>query len=88
VTGATGPTGVNVLNTAGTNSMLGHVVQGTGRGTILSGGAAYSSASSYTCYGSDLTNPAGVVTFNYISGTTFEAVAPGSDEVRFVCIGT
>jgi hypothetical protein len=45
VTGATGPTGVNVLNTAGTNSILGHVVQGTGRGTILSGGAAFSSAS-------------------------------------------
>jgi hypothetical protein len=68
--------------------MLGHVVQGTGRGVILSGGAAFSSASSYTCYGSDLTNPSGIVTFHYISGTMFEATASGSDEVRFLCIGT
>jgi hypothetical protein len=54
----------------------------------LSGGAAFSSASSYTCYGSDLTTPTASVTFIYTSGTAFEAVAPGTDNVRFVCIGT
>jgi Collagen triple helix repeat (20 copies) len=90
VTGATGTTGataLQVLSIEGT-ATEGHIVQGTGRAATLSGAAKFSSTTSYTCYGSDLTSPSGVVTFNYISGTELEALAPGSDQVRFVCTGT
>jgi hypothetical protein len=102
-TGATGPTGptgsgLQVLDTTGV-ATPGHVVQGevavpAGKGTelvTLSGAAAFSSVSSYTCYGSDLTPPhqANSVSWKYVSGTQFEIInANPSDTFRFVCTGT
>ena len=94
-TGATGPSGsaLPVLSITGT-ATTGHVVQGTGSvGTAvtLSGAAAFSTAGSYTCYGSELTAPTAVITFDYISGTEFKTGANGGtagDGIRFVCVGT
>jgi hypothetical protein len=54
----------------------------------LSGTAAFSGANTYTCYGSDTTTPTMSVTFTYLSGTSFEAMAPAGDNVRWICIGT
>jgi hypothetical protein len=95
-TGATGPSGpAQVLSITGTVT-TGHIVQGTGTvGTAvtLSGAAAFSSASSYTCYGSDLTTPAAVITFTYNSRDVeaFNTAPVGGgatgDSVRFVCTG-
>jgi hypothetical protein len=66
------------------------VVTGSGSaGTqvVLAGSAAYGSATSYVCYGSDNANHDSVV-FSYTDGTHFTPVSvdPG-DSVRFTCIG-
>jgi collagen triple helix repeat protein len=100
-TGATGATGssgpAQVLSITGTPT-TGHIVQGTGTvGTAvtLSGAAVFLSAGSFTCYGSDLTTPAAVITFTYNSGdvAAFNTAAnlgggATGDSVRFVCTGT
>jgi hypothetical protein len=95
-TGVTGPAGSGaVLSTTGTFTP-GHIVQGTGivgTAVTLSFGAGFSTASSYTCYDSDLTVNTAVITFNYISGTEFNTAVANDggatgDSVRFVCIGT
>jgi hypothetical protein len=83
-----------VLDTTGVETQ-GHVVQGEATGAsnpktvTLSGAAAFSSVSSYTCYGSDLTETKSTPTFNYTSGKEFAANTPtAGDTVRFACIGT
>jgi hypothetical protein len=96
-TGATGPTGasglVQVLDTTGAPTQ-GHVVQGVATGpnpktVTLSGPAVFTSGTSYTCYGSDVTKAEPAPTFSYTSGTAFAAdTTTAGDEVRFVCIGT
>ena len=100
-TGQTGPTGttgasglLQVLNTKGEGTQ-GHVVQGEAPGAgnpktvTLNVAAAFSSASSYTCYGSDLTEAKSTPTFSYTSGKEFAASTPtAGDTVRFACIGT
>jgi hypothetical protein len=91
-TGPTGPTGLlQVLNTKGEGTQ-GHVVQGEATGgskVTLSGTAAFSKATTYTCYGSDLTETKSTPTFSYTSGTEFAANTPtAGDTVRFACIGT
>ena len=94
-TGPTGPSGLKVLDTAGVVETQGHVVQGEATGAsnpktvTLGGAAAFSSKSSYTCYGSDVTagHTETTPTFSYTSGEQF-AVNAGGDTVRFVCIGT
>jgi hypothetical protein len=54
----------------------------------LSGGAEFSTATSYTCYGSDPNHVEIRPPFAYFSGSEFEAFASSGDEVRFACIGT
>jgi hypothetical protein len=83
-----------VLDTTGAETP-GHVVQGEATGAsnpktvTLSGPAAFSSVSSYTCYGSDLTEPKSAPTFSYTSGKEFAAnTTTAGDTVRFACIGT
>jgi hypothetical protein len=93
-TGPTGPSGLKVLDTTGVETQ-GHVVHGEVTGAsspkpvTLSRPAAFSSVSSYTCYGSDVTpgHTETTPTFSYTSGEQFAANA-GGDTVRFVCIGT
>jgi hypothetical protein len=93
--GATGPTGatgpsLQVLNTTGAGT-AGHIVQGEATGASkvpLSGSAVFASGSSYTCYGSDLTETKTTPTFSYSSEKEFAVNTPtGTDKVRFVCIG-
>ena len=93
-TGPTGPSGLEVLDTTGVETH-GHIVQGEAAGATnpktvtLGGAAAFSSKSSYTCYGSDLTETKSTPTFSYTSGKEFAANTPtAGDAVRFVCIGT
>jgi hypothetical protein len=60
----------------------------------LTGAASFASATSYVCFGSDLTakHTAAVVTFTYSSGTQFMYTLTGSrsastDTVDIVCQG-
>jgi hypothetical protein len=57
----------------------------------LSGNAVFSSATSYTCYGSDTDAPVTTLSFSYASGSSFDASAstgPSGQAYRFVCEGS
>jgi hypothetical protein len=81
-----------VLDTTGAVETQGHVIQGEATGAskvTLSGAAAFTSKSSYTCYGSDLTETKTTPTFSYTSEKEFAVSTPtATDTVRFACIGT
>ena len=99
-TGPTGPTGASgatgatgTIATSGTTGVAVtgvHEVIGTGvvgTAVTLSGGAVFTSAASYVCYGSDTTSSAALL-FTYASGTAFTPANGGAgDAVKFVCIG-
>jgi hypothetical protein len=54
----------------------------------LTGSSVFTGLGTYTCYGSDTTSSAGVVTFTYVSGTQVEMHGSISgDNVQAVCIG-
>jgi hypothetical protein len=62
----------------------------TGTAVKLTGSAQFSSATSYTCFGSDITSSANPLTFAYASGSQFAVTAtngPTGQSVRFVCEG-
>jgi hypothetical protein len=68
-----------------------HAVSGVGNaGTAvtLTGSAAFTSATTYACYGSDNASTAVNVVFTYATGTAFTPndSSPG-DAVRYMCIG-
>jgi hypothetical protein len=97
-TGAAGPTGTAgvfpVTGTTGTTITGVHEVIGTttaGAAVALSGvNGVFTSAASYTCYGSDTTalDSGDTITFAYTSGTAFTAnTSTPLDAIKFVCIG-
>jgi hypothetical protein len=81
-------------------SAAGHVVQGVSAATnalsgdvtvTLSGAAAFTSASSYTCAGHDSTNTDGAGVVSYASGTSVVFSLVGTDRgdtVTFFCAGS
>jgi hypothetical protein len=92
-TGATGVTGsIPLTGITGTAVAGAHEVIGTGVGgtaVVLSGSAAFTSAASYVCYGSDTTSAGSGIDFAYASGTGFTPTAPlAGDAVKFICIGS
>jgi hypothetical protein len=69
-----------------------HAVEGTGttgNAVDLGSLAQFTSAASYTCYGSDNAHATAEVTFTYTSGSSFTPTSPAglTDGVRFICLG-
>lgn len=80
--GPMGPNGVSLTATAANTAIK------------LTGAAVFASATSYVCYGSDVTakHTGAVVTFTYTSGSQFQYVLSGgkfagNDTVQIVCQG-
>jgi hypothetical protein len=97
--GPTGPSGSTVGYTQTGATITGfHGVSLTAAavntGIKLTGAAVFASATSYVCYGSDITakHTGALVTFTYTSGSQFQYVLSGSkfagtDRVQIVCQG-
>jgi hypothetical protein len=83
---------LSVFNAAGVEQKAWHIVEDSvtlseGRATVtLSGPAAFTSSSSYSCVATDNTTTFGVRA-NPTSGTTIGLAGYGSDVVRYVCVG-
>ncbi|QGA37979.1 transporter [Burkholderia glumae] len=89
----TGTGAMPLYSTAGAAANAPHMVKGTatlssGAATVtLSGGAVYTSSTSYACTATD-TTAANAVRVSQTSGTSFALSGTGSDVVQFVCTGT
>ena len=81
-----------VFNAAGTQQTAAHIVQDTvtlvgGTATVtLSGSAAFSSATSYSCVAIDETSAA-AVKVTQTSGTSITFTGTGTDVIRFIAVG-
>jgi hypothetical protein len=74
--------------------VVGLTAKASGTAIKLTGAASFASATSYVCFGSDLTakHTAALVTFTYTSGSQFQYAFSGgrsaaSDTVGIVCQG-
>lgn len=97
--GPAGPTGGTVAYTASGSTISGwHAVSVTAKtantGIKLTAPASFASATSYVCFGSDITpkHTGALVTFTYSSGSQFQYALSGSrsaanDTVEIVCQG-
>nr|WP_254214914.1 hypothetical protein [Burkholderia multivorans] len=89
---STGTGAMPLYGTTGTTVSAPHMVQGaislaSGAATVtLSGAAAFSSSSSYTCTAND-TTAANAVKVSQGSGTAITFAGTGTDSVQFLCAG-
>ncbi|MGB6483370.1 MAG: hypothetical protein WBE86_07780 [Candidatus Acidiferrales bacterium] len=83
---------LSVFNAAGIEQKAWHIVEDSvtlseGRATAtLSGNAAFTSSSSYSCVATDA-NAAALARANPASGTSITVTGVASDTVRYVCVG-
>src|SRR5947207_1261792 len=82
-----------IYNSSGTIQNIAHIVQDTvtlsgGTATVtLTGSAAFSSASSYTCVAIDETGT-NAIKVTQTSGSSITFTGTGTDVIRYICIGT
>jgi len=81
-----------IYNASGTQQTNIHIVKdtctlGTNCSIALSGGAAFTSSTSYDCWARDATTPANVVTVMRSSGSAVVFAGSGRDVISFFCAG-